>query len=197
LHLRLAFFNNAAPGFLSKLGPVIAYLKALDCAWTARTRFLPFAKHLAKAILAARAIGEFPLQVTSSTTEIHTDATPTQLGIVFPSFSAAAITPHDIVYATEARAADWAVAQPLLPRATTLRIDNAALVFALKKGRSNHPAANRLCENVYARRKRGYFINSLWISTVHNLADAPSRMVLRASSPFFVSPVLAKGLLTC
>lgn len=189
----LVFYNNAAPGFISQLGPVLRYLNTRPPAWTSRSCFTDFFPLLDKALAKIERVGWFPIVgMTQKPVHVFTDATPTQLGMVFPSFTASMPTPKATIYRTEALAVSWALDQDALPRCVVLRIDNLALVYAIKKGRSNIKEANDVCKKIFSLRLQGYQIAAKWISTLVNPADQLSRIV--TSGPeFFVSPMLAMG----
>ena len=86
--------------------------------------------------------------------------------------------PKQRIFESEAQAAHWLVRSA--PGANyVLRTDNAALAFALQKGRSNTPAANAACKEMMIKRLQGATISVKWIPTEKNPADEPSRLTVR------------------
>ena len=94
--------------------------------------------------------------------------------------------PKQRIFESEAQAAHWLVRSA--PGANyVLRTDNAALAFALQKGRSNTPAANAACKEMMLKRLQGATISVKWIPTEKNPADEPSRLTIRPKE-ILVSP---------
>lgn len=93
------------------------------------------------------------------------------------------------IYRAEALAVSWMLEQPI-PEKLLLRVDNEALVNAIKKGRSNIPEANYVCKQLFQLRRGGTICTAKHIRTHLNPADAPSRMKL-GPRVFLVSPQFA------
>ena len=94
--------------------------------------------------------------------------------------------PKQRIFETEAQAAHWLVRNAPSDN-YVLRTDNAALAFALQKGRSNTPAANAACKAIMQHRLQGATISVKWIPTEKNPADEPSRLTIRPKE-ILVSP---------
>lgn len=185
------FLNNAYPGSLSHLSPLIEFLKTGGANWRLRYNYASVAKHIQHAIELFEKLPPCPLQqVTAAAfTPIFTDASETGLGVILPDkVLAYGVPTPKTIYRLEADAASWALQMPL-PKYFTLRIDNEALVHALQKGRSNIVEANLACARLFELRLRGHIATAKWIATDKNPADAPSRLRLRPRE-LFVSPSL-------
>lgn len=189
------FLNSAYPGILSHLNPLIAWVKAGGADWRLTYAYKRVAPVVEKTLKLLESLPPFKLQVhTADTppTHLYTDASSRGLGLVFPNFTAAFGVPvKKTIYRLEADAVSWALQQHL-PPSSVLRIDNEALVHALKKGRSNISEANEACARLFQTRLRGLICSAKWISTHINPADSPSRLSL-ARSELFVSPVVCRS----
>jgi len=105
---------------------------------------------------------------------IFADATPGQVGVVIAGAWHVKRISAPFIFEAEAQAVELAI--DLSPyRAFLILNDNAALVYALQKGRSDNLRVNTLAKKVLALRLSGLVINFKWIPTDENLADAPSR----------------------
>lgn len=183
------FWNYAYDGILSLLGPTIAFIRAGGKQWNKHYHYRDFAPFFEKFLRRAMQLTWTPFQVhADKPVDIFTDATNTQLGIITPAYTAAAIIPFTQIYRAEALAVKWLLEQRL-PKSFRLRIDNLALVHAIKKGRSNIPEANYVCHQLLQLRQRGHTITASHIRTENNPADVPSRIHL-GPLRFFVSPSL-------
>ena len=184
------FWNYAYDGILSLLGPVIAFIRAGGTKWNKHYHYRDFAPFFTSFLRRAMQLSWTPFQVhANKPVDIFTDATNTQLGIITPAYTAAATIPFTQIYRAEALAVKWLLEQKNLPKAFRLRIDNLALVHAIKKGRSNIPEANYVCHQLLQLRQQGHIITANHIRTENNPADVPSRTHL-GPLQFFVSPSL-------
>ena len=187
------FLNYAYPGSLSRLQPLVYFLRAGGDNWRKHYRYTDVAPFVEDDLTLFEALRPFALQpFDSAPTQLYTDATNTQLGLVLPDRDMALAVPFKQIYRAEADAVHWLLNQPVLPDDFVIRIDNEALVHALNKGRSNIPEANHVCAQLFNLRARGHRVACKWISTHKNPADSPSRRPLR---PFelFVCPKVAPG----
>jgi hypothetical protein len=185
----LVFLNNAFPGSLSYLSALIAWVASADGRWRRTYEYRYLAPYVERALRLFEALPPCAIQAVSTPpVQFYTDATPTQIGIITDTtMMATRITPTK-VYEAEAIAVQWLLEQPNLPKSFCVRVDNAALVFALAKGRSNTPEANYVCSQLLKLRCQGHVISFKWIPTDDNPADKPSRMPLHPSQ-VFVSPL--------
>ena len=184
----LVFLNNAFPGSLSYLGSLIAWVAAANGEWRKHYKYEFLAPYVARALSLFEALP--PCKIQAANTKpvmLYTDATPTQIGLVLPDRDMAVAISRVNVYEAEALAVAWLLEQPDLPSFACIRIDNAALVYALSKGRSNTPIANYVCSQLLRHRLEGRVLTAKWIPTDLNPADVPSRMLLQPSQ-LFVSP---------
>jgi hypothetical protein len=171
------FYNNAYPGFLSHLSPLLAFLKALPC-WETRINYVSVAPIIGRLLDLALGMRPIALQVHSNAPEhAFCDATNTQVGFVTPEVTAACAIPFTQIYRAEALGAQLLLQQPL-DKDVCLRIDNQALMFAIRKGRSNIPEANTACKQVFALRRLGSVITTKYIRSEDNPADWPFRCSL-------------------
>ena len=182
----MIFLSKAYPALLAYLSPCLAFLKA-GKSWQQTYSYKYFAPYFDKILSLVEKLPPMVLQVhTSAPTHVFTDATNTQLSLVLPAFTAAARIEHTQIYRAEADAVSWMLSQSL-PEKTVIRTDNQALMYALQKGRSNIPEANRACKLLFFQRMQGKVITVKHVRTNINPADAPSRMFLGPSG-YFVSP---------
>jgi len=171
----LVFYNHAHPGSLSHLSPLIAFVNTAGDDWKRRYDYRSFSPFFERVWTSVAWNDWTTLQVhSSSPTHYYTDATNRQLGLVTPNYVASARRPYKQIYRAEADAVGWLLEQPIT-REACLRIDNEALVNAIKKGRSNIPEANRVVKKIFQLRQRGHVITTKHIRTELNPADAPSR----------------------
>jgi hypothetical protein len=178
-------FNWACPGSLALLNPLMAFIK--PDTWDCNYSYRAVAPFITDAVFRFATLKPSPIQRTTGPVEdVFSDATETQIGIVAGDFMAAVTIKPTQIYDAEALAADWMLSQPLPPQ-VRLRTDNEALANALKKGRSNVPAANNACLRLLERRQQGHVITVAWIPTQDNPADLPSRTAI-SQQEFFVSP---------
>jgi hypothetical protein len=189
----LVFFDMAMPGFLCSLNQAIAVLSSTaNYHWRTKLSYGPLSRSIEEPLKLAWATGWFPLLSTDIAPEhVYSDATPQQLGICYGNTQAGVAIEPTTVYRAEAKAASWLLVQDL-PKAFCLRTDNAALSFALRKGRSRILEANQACAKLFRLRKRGHQASVKWIPTAENPADQPSRTML-APKELFVSPWSAQG----
>jgi len=189
----LVFLNNAYPGSLSYLSALIAFLKAGGDNWRKSYKYSCISQYVEQALRTFETFKPCKLQVHEAAPQhIYTDATNTQLGVVLPDVELAVAIPHTQIYRAEAEAVRWALCQPSLPEDFVLRVDNLALVHALRKGRSNIRQSNQTCAELLQLRLTGSRISTKWIATDKNPADHPSRRTL-APRELFVSPKFAEG----
>ena len=174
----MVFLNFALPGTLARLSKLLAFGGNDD--WEERYPVPLVARYIQEAISFFRAQGPMPLQHhRSKPMDLFTDATTTQAGVTHPDLRRHYLCriPQKPIYRAEATAVDIGLSLPL-PREVRLRIDNRALVYAIKKGRSNCREANRVCDKIRRLRLRGHIISAKWIPSASNPADIPSRTLI-------------------
>ena len=133
----MVFLNFALPGSLARLSKLLAYGGKDD--WEQRYHVPKVSKYIQEAITFFRLQGPMLLQHhRTKPMDLFTDATTTQVGICHPDLGLHYICriPQKPIYRAEATAVDIGLSLPL-PREVRLRIDNRALVHAIRKGRSN------------------------------------------------------------
>lgn len=178
------FFNFAIPGSLSRINTLLAFISDDD--WTRRYDYGSLAPFIEPLIDLYASDGDCPIQYhTAPPSQIFTDATNRQLGIILPDGSAfARPIEYTQIYRAEALAISWLLSFKLLPRKFCLRCDNEALCHAIIKGRSNIAEANTLIKRILQLRLDGFTITCKWVATHLNPADAPSRIALTPSHIF-------------
>jgi hypothetical protein len=159
----LVFLNNAFPGSLSYLSSLIAWVSAVNGDWRKHYKYEFLAPYVHCAVSRFEALPLCKIQAANtSPVQLYTDATPTQLGVIMPQRTMAVVIPLVNVYEAEALAVAWLLEQPDLPPFVVLLIDNAALVYALHKGRSNTPIANYVCSQSHRRPRADGQVDPHW-----------------------------------
>lgn len=176
------FWNYAYPGLLAYLNPLIRFVASND-PWDTKYNFAEVQGTIAAIISRCKSFEDCTIQHhVSEPIQYFTDATNSQLGIIFDEAVMAKKINFRQIYRAEALAVLWLLNQPFQALAVCLRIDNEALVNCIKKGRSKIPEANAVCKKLLELRLLGYCITAKWISTDLNPADVPSRAPLSCSA---------------
>jgi hypothetical protein len=180
------FVNNAYPGFLALISPLLAFVTIGS--WDKIYSYRSVSRHVEKLLHSVSSLPPCKIQVhTGTPVDLYTDATTTQLGLVLPDRTMARRIPKMNIYEAEAWAVLWLLLQEDLPKEFRIRCDNEALCHALKKGRSNTPEANMCCIRLLQLRTEGHVISVKWIATDRNPADEPSRCNLQGAQ-HLISP---------
>lgn len=179
----LVFFTNAAKGALCLCEKLINLVGDLARRRVKKIEYAKVQGTVSKAIEAFDKLGNFPLHFSrSKPVQIYTDATPGQIAFVAPEQTKARAIARKQIYRAEADAIYWMLSEAELPKDFTIRCDNAALVFAVRKGRSAIREADRVCRRILELRKLGHYVGIKFIPTDLNPADKPSRAALAVAA---------------
>jgi hypothetical protein len=169
------FFNYAHPGSLAYLSGLIAFVSCAK-SWDQRFPYASVDPFVSSVLQFFARLPPTPLQVhVERPKHVYSDATPSCMGLVIDDQQFSCRIAPTRIYEAESLAAQWLVDE-LPPSEYCLRIDNSALVFALRKGRSNTPEANIACKKLFRLRQRGAKVSVRFIRSEDNPADVPSRV---------------------
>ena len=176
----LVFCNSGHPGSLSMCYSLIRLLRIRRGTPNEWQTIMPVQTlRLLKAV-ANRYMKLTPTRLQAHSPDlqlVYSDACCSQLGITIPG-KGSFYTPleHSLkIFEAEALAL-WAAIQQT-EGDVLVAIDNQALHYAMRKGRSSTPYVNSLIRAIFGERQSGRKILTKWIPTDSNPADVPSRWV--------------------